>query len=126
MNLFSKQVNKDACVDETTWAFSGIGGEASRRVHNKPGVTKEGQTIMLFDVGRCHPRAYCHWHSLVKKNDGFPMQGLNELYELLQQVKELTIGNPSAEIILTTKHQRKIYEKGTTHVTADIIFLEIK
>ncbi len=55
MNLFTKWANKDACVDETTWAFSGMGGEASGRVHNKPGVTKGGQTVILFDVGRCFP-----------------------------------------------------------------------
>jgi len=119
MNLFTKRADKDACVDETTWAFSGMGGAASGRVHNKPGVTKGGQTVMLFDVGRRYPRAYFHRHGLVQKNDGFSMQGPNELYELLQQVKDLTINNPSAETILSTKHQRKIYEKGTTHVTAD-------
>ncbi len=120
MNFITKKADDDACVDETTWSFSGMGGEASGQIKNKPGVTKGGQTVMIHDVRRRYPRAYFHRHALVKKIDGFTQQGPNELYELLQQVSKLTRDTPTISTNNdATPPATKIYERGRFHVTAD-------
>ena len=52
----------DLCLDETTWANMSYGGEVLYRVKGKPGVTKGGQVVMVYDANRKYPLAHVHWH----------------------------------------------------------------
>ncbi len=87
-------------------------------------VNKEGQTVMLYDVGRHYPRAYFHRHSQVKKDPSFTTQGANEVYEIIQRVGLLVkppLLSTSEEIErenVAVMLPRKIYN-NKPHITAD-------
>lgn len=62
-NEMTKYADDDLCADETSCAHSGYGEAGSdilTRRKGKPGLTRGLQTVMVFDVNRMRPRAYCH------------------------------------------------------------------
>lgn len=114
INALTKTADLDQCLDETTWSNMGFGGEALYRVHNKPGVCKGGQTVMLFDVTRKYPRAYIHRHKLQPRPPPFTQQGTSELYSLASGIKPLIMGAEQEE----GDNRRQIFSTEP-HITAD-------
>ncbi len=151
MNNLTKKADPDCVIDETTWGFSGYCAEVGGRLKGKKVdkgtscdyvcvinaiiqatnhqlliTTAGGQTTMVFDTKNRYPRAYIHRHKLVPKPPGFNQQGPAEMYYLINQIDDLTVGNPSRKTKLYNSVRRKnieydmkqVYEKPP-HATAD-------
>ncbi len=88
MNVISEKANDDQYLNKTTWAFSGYAEELGRRLTGKLTLMRWGQAIMFYNVNHQYPHASFHLHSLVEKR--FTQQGPNELYNILEQAKQLT------------------------------------
>ena len=81
---------------------------------------------MIFDISNRYPRGYVHRHKLSEKPPGFNQQGPAEIYHLINQLDDLTIGNPSTHTPLynpvlreTINYDMKQVYDGDIHVTAD-------
>jgi len=116
INSITEKADLDTCADETTWAFEGYGEAKSGLVvgiHEKPGVTKGGQTVVLSDISRCRPHAYLHRHKLHTHYTGF-VEGPNEVQMIMEQIKPLVKGE-------TGDGRRQIYD-SFPHSTWDNYF----
>ena len=60
MNQITLKASDDQCMDETSWAFHGYGGDVVNDVSNKPSVNRGGQTTICCDVKTGFPRAFVH------------------------------------------------------------------
>ncbi len=63
-------------------AYSGYGGPAVSRIQGKPGISKGGQTVMLYNVNCQYAKGCIHWHSLGKKDPCVNAEGPNEVFLL--------------------------------------------
>ncbi|KAL7528119.1 hypothetical protein ACHAXR_005384 [Thalassiosira sp. AJA248-18] len=130
MNNLTKQAEKDAALDESTWGFGGYMADTGGRLKNKP-VGKGGQTTMIFDVTRRYPRAYIHRHKVHQRPVvGFNAEGPSEIYALLNDIDDLIQGrrtNDESSFTVpneficgdaSTYAKKKIYQ-SPPHITAD-------
>jgi len=79
-NALTKSASLDLCGDETTWLFAGWAEKdfgVVKRGLEKPGGSKEGQTVVVTDVDRIRVRAHAHRHKLHHKHFGH--EGCNEV-----------------------------------------------
>jgi hypothetical protein len=95
-NYMTKLMSRNLCMDETTWAFGAFaeaGTNICRRIPNKPGITKGGQTVMVTDVERFRLRAHLprHRFNVAPPNFGTEAAGPIELYHMLNQLDELNV-----------------------------------
>ena len=92
VNAITKYAGLDLCGDETTWGHQGFaeaGSGITSLIMGKPGISKGGQIVMIFDIDRFRPRAYVHRHKKHKMK--FKAQGPNEVHMLWQRLKHLLI-----------------------------------
>ncbi len=114
MNVISEKADDDQCLNKTTWAFSGNAEELGWRLTGKPTLMRWGQAVMFYNVNHQYPHASFHWHSLIEKQ--FTQQGPNELYNILEQAKQLT---KDTQDEFQTNYGRKVFVEGKFHVTWD-------
>jgi hypothetical protein len=92
VNALTKHACLDLCGDETTWGHQGFaekGCGLTGLVQGKPGITKGGQIVMLWDVNWLRPRAYVHRHKKHEKH--FNVQGQNEVFLIWQKIDKLLV-----------------------------------
>ena len=73
----TRSAEMDLTGDETSWAHQGYGESGSniiKRIQNKPGVSKGGQTVLVSATNRIRPYWYQHRHN---KNTRYPSEGMN-------------------------------------------------
>ena len=73
----NRSAEMDLTGDETSWAHQGYGESGSniiKRIQNKPGVNKGGQTVLVSATNRIRPYWYQHRHN---KNTRYPSEGMN-------------------------------------------------
>ena len=90
INSFNETADSDQCGDETSWGharYSGVTG----RVHQKPNVSKGGQTVITCDVSRNYPRVYCHRHNYMEHPEGVTAKGQAEVIKLAKKVEEMVM-----------------------------------
>lgn len=95
VNAMTEKAEDDQCGDETTWSHAGYGekgSEITSRVTGKPNVVKGGQTVIISDAHRVRPRAYIHRHKLHEKEQGWTLQGPNEVKMLMKKIRPLIRG----------------------------------
>ena len=113
-NPLMASASLDLCLDETTWANMSYGGEVLFRVKGKPGVTKGGQVVMVYDVNRKYPLAHFHRHSLQPRPSPFTQQGPSEVYGLFNKLNPLVLGNEQDD----DDKRRQIFSQPP-HLVAD-------
>ena len=73
----TRSAEMDLTGDESSWAHQGYGESGSniiKRIQNKPGVSKGGQTVLVSATNRIRPYWYQHRHN---KNTRYPSEGMN-------------------------------------------------
>jgi len=96
VNAMSLFMCQDLCLDETSYAFNGwgeLGTGLFGLIVGKPGITRGGQTVLVSDVDKIHPRACLHRHKL--HPNWFTLPGPNEMALIWEKLLTLLEGDPA-------------------------------
>eukprot|EP00957_Ditylum_brightwellii_P170011 12940326-Ditylum_brightwellii.AAC.1 len=86
--------------DETSWGHQGWGKPKSglvKRILNKPGVSKEGQIVLICDQDWIHPHAYVYSHKIWDRPTGFA-EGINEVRMVIGKLDDMIIGEGDKQV----------------------------
>ena len=87
----------DLTDDETSWATVSpgeAGAGVTYQVHNKPGLSKGGQTVIISDSHLVRIRSYMHRHNLHDRPVGWGAMRPIECRQMLEAIKPMVDGEP--------------------------------
>ena len=122
MIALTESAECDLTGDETSWAHQGYlksGMNLVRRIVNKPGVSKGGQTVIVSAVKRIRPYWYQHCHNKNKRyiEKGMRAEGPAEIGTFIDDMKKYV-----AYVMDDPDDQRKIIWQSELHSTWDNYF----
>ena len=73
-------------------------------------MNKGGQTVLISDVSRNRPRAYCHRHKLMEHPDGVTAKGQAEVIHITKKVEKLLM-KEGIEGGVNSSGEKKVFKK---------------
>ena len=121
INAMTKNADLDQCGDETSWGHAGY-SDVTSKIHNKPNVSKGGQTVITCDVGRNYPRVYCHRHNYMDHPDGVTAKGQAEVINVARQIEKMVMAEEGEGAEEPVTEGKKIIFKAKPCFTFDNFF----